>query len=202
MDTRDQILNTAFKLFFKKGFKEVTMSELVEASGLSKGAFYHYFSSKEALYNEAFEKYLISYFEDFKLDYDPQLRLRDNLKNIARSYATLTDEFSQAIDARNPGLNVYLLYIQTALNSQEFKHKLEQYYHSFHELFEDWFRKAQTAGEIKPGPDPYLLAKQMIATMEGLYILDAFSLSHESLEDNFIKIIDQFFDQIEIIKKT
>jgi TetR/AcrR family transcriptional repressor of nem operon len=48
-DTRDQILTTAFKLFFEKGYKEVTMSELVKETGLSKGAFYHYFLYSEFL---------------------------------------------------------------------------------------------------------------------------------------------------------
>ncbi len=202
MDTRDHILTIAFKLFFKKGFKEVTMSELVKASGLSKGAFYHYFSSKEALYKEAFEKYLISYFENFKLDYDAGISLRDNLKKIAHNYSQLTEEFSQEIDNKNPRLNVYLLYIQTALNSPEFKDKLQEYYLFFHQEFDNWFQKAQMEGEIKPEPDPHFLAKQMIATMEGLFILDAFSVSHEPLEKNFIKIIDQFFDQIEITKQN
>ena len=200
MDTRTQILQIAFKLFFKKGFKAVTMSELVQASGLSKGAFYHYFSSKEALYNEAIEKSLASYFENFQLDYDPELTLRNNLKKLGKANAAMMEEFSQIIDDEHVGLNVYLLYLQTAITSPEFKGQLQHYFNTFHKTFDDWFQQAQSSGEIKPGLNPHFLAKQIMATMEGLNILDAFSPTDETLEDNFMKIIDQFFDQIETNK--
>ncbi|WP_428232123.1 TetR/AcrR family transcriptional regulator [Flavobacterium sp.] len=59
-DTKQYILDTAFKLFLKKTFKEVTMKEIVEATDLSKGAFYHYFSSKEQLFREIVETYYLT----------------------------------------------------------------------------------------------------------------------------------------------
>lgn len=59
-DTRQHILDTAFNLFLKKTFKEVTMKEIVEATALSKGAFYHYFSSKELLFREIVETYYLT----------------------------------------------------------------------------------------------------------------------------------------------
>ncbi|QKE74467.1 TetR/AcrR family transcriptional regulator [Arthrobacter citreus] len=52
VNTREHIINTALTLFLQKSFKEVTMSELVKQSGMSKGAFYHYFDSKEGLFRE------------------------------------------------------------------------------------------------------------------------------------------------------
>ncbi|PKP22449.1 MAG: TetR/AcrR family transcriptional regulator [Bacteroidetes bacterium HGW-Bacteroidetes-21] len=51
-DTREHIIKTSLLLFLQKSYKEVTMKEIVENSGLSKGAFYHYFTSKEALFKE------------------------------------------------------------------------------------------------------------------------------------------------------
>lgn len=51
-DPREHIIDTASKLFLQKGFKEVTIRELVESAGVSKGAFYHYFTSKEQIFEE------------------------------------------------------------------------------------------------------------------------------------------------------
>lgn len=51
-DTREHILTTSLKLFLQKNFKEVTMKEIVTETGMSKGAFYHYFSSKEQVFEE------------------------------------------------------------------------------------------------------------------------------------------------------
>ena len=52
MKSKEHILITAFSLFLQKSFKEVTMKEIVKETGLSKGAFYHYFESKEQLFLE------------------------------------------------------------------------------------------------------------------------------------------------------
>jgi AcrR family transcriptional regulator len=62
-DNRTHILATAFRLFFRKGYKSVTMSDLVKESGLSKGAFYHYFNSKEDLYKHSMEMFMDHYLE-------------------------------------------------------------------------------------------------------------------------------------------
>jgi AcrR family transcriptional regulator len=51
-DSKEHILVTSLNLFLQKSFKEVTMKEIVEKTGLSKGAFYHYFSSKEQVFEE------------------------------------------------------------------------------------------------------------------------------------------------------
>lgn len=49
-NTKEHILNVTFKLFLQKSFKQVTLKEIVEETGLSKGAFYHYFTSKEQIF--------------------------------------------------------------------------------------------------------------------------------------------------------
>jgi len=51
--TRNQILDSAFKLFSAKGFEGVTVNELMEDCGLTRGAFYAHFPSKVALYGES-----------------------------------------------------------------------------------------------------------------------------------------------------
>jgi AcrR family transcriptional regulator len=50
LSTKDHILHVALNLFLQSSYKEVTMSELVENSGMSKGAFYYYFKNKEELF--------------------------------------------------------------------------------------------------------------------------------------------------------
>lgn len=51
--TRKKILQSAFQLFTVKGFNGVTVNELMENCGLTRGAFYAHFSGKAALYNES-----------------------------------------------------------------------------------------------------------------------------------------------------
>lgn len=53
--TRRHILDSALKLFRKRGFDRTTMRDIAGAAGLSLGAAYHYFPSKEALLEAYYE---------------------------------------------------------------------------------------------------------------------------------------------------
>jgi AcrR family transcriptional regulator len=48
-DTRDRIVQTARNLFSSYGFGGTSLHDILSAVGITKGAFYHYFKSKEAL---------------------------------------------------------------------------------------------------------------------------------------------------------
>ncbi|OQP08794.1 TetR family transcriptional regulator [Geobacillus sp. 47C-IIb] len=48
-ERRVQFIETAMKLFAQKGYHATSIQDLVEAWGISKGAFYHHFTSKEEL---------------------------------------------------------------------------------------------------------------------------------------------------------
>ncbi|WP_199426873.1 TetR/AcrR family transcriptional regulator [Thermaerobacillus caldiproteolyticus] len=48
-ERRTQFIETAMKLFAEKGYHSTSIQDIVEAWGISKGAFYHHFSSKEDL---------------------------------------------------------------------------------------------------------------------------------------------------------
>jgi len=57
-ETRQKILESARRLFNRRGFAEVTISEVMEHAGLSHGGFYRHFSDKDALYAEAVRWFL------------------------------------------------------------------------------------------------------------------------------------------------
>jgi AcrR family transcriptional regulator len=48
--TKDRILNAAVDVFARKGYHGAGVEDIVAASGTSKGAFYHYFESKQAIF--------------------------------------------------------------------------------------------------------------------------------------------------------
>lgn len=44
-----KILDTAERLFIEKGYDRASLQEIIQETGLSKGAIYHHFASKEAI---------------------------------------------------------------------------------------------------------------------------------------------------------
>lgn len=53
---RSEILNMAQHLIYTKGYEQMTIYDLLDALHISKGALYHYFSSKEALFDALLER--------------------------------------------------------------------------------------------------------------------------------------------------
>jgi AcrR family transcriptional regulator len=54
---REELLNCAQALFLARGYDDVSLNEVIAEAGVSKGAFYHYFPSKEALLEALAERF-------------------------------------------------------------------------------------------------------------------------------------------------
>lgn len=48
-NTKGKIVSAAWKLFYEQGYDDTTVDDIIKESGTSKGSFYHYFDSKDAL---------------------------------------------------------------------------------------------------------------------------------------------------------
>lgn len=57
-DTEKNILNTARKHFLKDGFSGASLRNIVKDAGLTTGAFYKYYPTKEALFDELTDPYI------------------------------------------------------------------------------------------------------------------------------------------------
>jgi len=55
---RNEILDVALQLVYTKGYEQMTIQEILDDLQISKGAFYHYFDSKQALLEALIERML------------------------------------------------------------------------------------------------------------------------------------------------
>ncbi|MBN2168477.1 MAG: TetR/AcrR family transcriptional regulator [Actinobacteria bacterium] len=63
-ERKREFLDVATGLFVKKGYERTTVQEIIDIVGVSKGAFYHYFSSKEDLMDALFEDMVTAHLVD------------------------------------------------------------------------------------------------------------------------------------------
>jgi AcrR family transcriptional regulator len=54
--TRSAIIKAAYRLFGDRGFAETTMDDVAAAAHVAKGAVYHHFATKEALFEAVFDQ--------------------------------------------------------------------------------------------------------------------------------------------------
>lgn len=60
-ETREKILNAATEVFFENGFEASSVKMIIEKAGVVTGSFYHFFPSKELLFEAVVENYLENY---------------------------------------------------------------------------------------------------------------------------------------------
>lgn len=73
-ETKKKILQVARKIALEKGFEVLTIRDICKESGISVGAFYHHFSSKDELIDESFLIY--------DLDLDSRIKEYDELNPL------------------------------------------------------------------------------------------------------------------------
>ncbi|MCI9217298.1 TetR/AcrR family transcriptional regulator [Lachnospiraceae bacterium 42-17] len=76
--TKSRIVKAAWNLFYKNGYDNTTVDDIIAASKTSKGTFYHYFKGKEALLNSLSNLFDGKY-EELAAVIDPNLPAYDKL---------------------------------------------------------------------------------------------------------------------------
>jgi AcrR family transcriptional regulator len=78
--TRELIMEAATQLFLDKGYRGVTISEVMDNVGITKASFYYYFENKKDLYFACLDSIFRNIFEealeDIKKEQDPLPRLQ------------------------------------------------------------------------------------------------------------------------------
>jgi AcrR family transcriptional regulator len=54
--TRDNLVKVATRLFAEQGYEDTSVEDVLAATGVSRGALYHHFAGKEALFEAALER--------------------------------------------------------------------------------------------------------------------------------------------------
>ena len=101
-NTKGRIIQAAWQLFYQQGYDDTTVEEIIEASGTSRGSFYHYFEGKDALLSSVSflfdEKY-----EELMARMDPEKDRFEVLMELNRElFAMIENSISLDLLARLP----------------------------------------------------------------------------------------------------
>ena len=167
-DTREHILASSLKLFIQKNFKEVTMKEIVESTGLSKGAFYHYFNSKEQVFEEVMDHFFkANIVQNFAAFSHESLKAfyQDYIKDAIAKLKGSEDLRGKSEAALN--INHYFLIFDAMKMLPSYKQKLLD---NNQEEIKQWKKIVHIArknGEIKTTMTDEQVAKLFIYTSDG-----------------------------------
>ena len=97
-ETRTHILEVANLLFSKNGYDATGVAEICHAAGVSKGAFYHHFATKQSIFMELMESWLSGLDAGFKL----LLTQTANIPQALLQMADMTGNVFISADVRLP----------------------------------------------------------------------------------------------------
>lgn len=162
MNTKEKIILVAYKAFINSGFHNTSMQQLVALSGLSKGAFYHYFKNKEALYEAVINQYFLSFYKaaDWETYRNMHLSTDEIQQEIHRFYLNF---IPQILAITTHGMSAYyIMYFEAFTLLPHFKTTVQKFYNNLEYLLVHAPDNPQQSVDI---------ATSVIARYEGILFL-------------------------------
>ena len=173
---REQILAAAMVCFARQGYHATSMDDVVRESGLSVGAIYTYFSSKEDLFlalADARSEQTLAYMND--LFRRPGPMADKSRQAIDFFFQHLTDEFV-------PLARIGVEFLSEAARSGRIQERQQCRFDTVRQFYLWLLREAQQHGEIRADVDVEPAAELMMALNEGILVLSVAGLRQVELD--------------------
>ena len=202
-ETKKHIILITSKLFLQKNFKEVTLSEIVKETGLSKGAFYHYFQSKEQLFLEVVDYFFQSFTRNYENYSQESLQqfYTDYMNETLSLFINYQDNFREnsghEINKLNFTVNYFSLMFDALKLLPEFRDKAML---GFDTEINHWAKAIESArkrGEIKKSLSNKEIAEIFMYLSDGIAMHMIFRGADMNTMINLIKNLwDTFYNLI------
>jgi AcrR family transcriptional regulator len=161
-ETRASILSAAQAAFGELGYDRASVAEVCQRAGVTKGAFYHHFESKQAL----FFKLLDDWLEDMDARLDG-FALQST--NVPAQLIAMTGVLAHVLTSAREQLPIYLEYLTQALRDPALRQATVSPYYRFHTRIADLIRRGISEGSLQEVP-PEATASTILALVMGLLI--------------------------------
>ena len=161
-ETRSNILDASIHLFATQGFERTTVSEICEQAGVSKGAFFHHFPTKQDVFMQVLENWLAALDVQLKTLIESSSSVSDGLVQMA---AIGREVFNQS----NGQLGMFLEFWEQSRHDPEVWKVTVAPYRKYTQLFASYLRKGIEEGTIEP-VDPDVAARTIVAMAVGFLL--------------------------------
>ncbi|MEO3808209.1 TetR/AcrR family transcriptional regulator [Sphaerisporangium sp. B11E5] len=179
---RRRLLAEATRLFAAKGFENTSVQEIVSAAGVTKGAMYHYFGSKDDLLREVYARVL-------RLQTDRLDRFADAPGPVAgRVHAAAADVIMTTIDNLDDFKIFFRSMHQLAPETQK---SVRAERRRYHERFRDLLGEGQRSGVFRDDIPADLVVDYFFGSVHHLgswYRADG-ALSAKEIGDHFADLL-------------
>ena len=175
---KENIIHEALRLFSLKGFSSTSITDILEAAGVSKGGFYNHFRSKEDLFYAVLERarqiWREKVLEGVDQVDDPIGKICLVLKNYRDSYL---------IDFENiPGGCIFItLAVELADQHPKLADAVNQGFSGFKAMITGYLNQAQKTGDLRSTVSARAIAEMVFAGMLGASVMYGINKSADDL---------------------
>ncbi|AEX86456.1 transcriptional regulator [Marinitoga piezophila KA3] len=184
-DTYEKILKAAYLVFSENGYENASLNKIKETAGVSKGAIYHYFKSKDELFYHVIK----SYFEEFVKIFDQYSF--DSLDKIKEFGFMAIDIYEQDQKSQN----ITMVLFQQSLKNKEIKELLEEYITKVLNKIGEKLQEISENGKLKEDVDINLLAQKIFVTMDTLGLYISYGIKNIDVRRLWNDFIDDYISQ-------
>jgi len=193
VNSRDLIVNETMKLVSLKGFHDTSINDILNATHLSKGAFYNYFKSKEDIFEAVIRQAQKVWRFQMLHNVNNQPHEIDKVKKIIMNFKNryLKD------DVNFPGGCLFVT-LAVELND-DFPHysELAKAFKQASNLTANLLERAKEKGEIRSDVSTEEIASMIFASIVGTSVINSANKSN-ALLNTHINAMIKYLENIEI----
>ncbi len=165
-ETRNHILAVATQLFSQAGYDATGVAEICQAAGVSKGAFYHHFPTKQALFMDLLNSYLNGIDSGFNAMRQENLSIPKTLLQMAEMAGSLF----QSADIHLP---IFLEFWTQANHDPQVWEAAIAPYRRYKSYFAAMIQEGIDQGTLQP-QDAQLASRVLVSLAVGLLMQSLF----------------------------
>ena len=159
-ETRTKIVESAIKLFSSRGYNAASVDDICAEAGISKGAFYHHFESKQALFLALLDSWLQTI--DHAIESTRE-------KTAPETFMQMTEAFPYLFETAGEGLPMFLEFWLQASRDQKVWEASIAPYRRYHKYFTSLIKKGVNEGSFVE-VNPELVSRMIVSTAMGLLL--------------------------------
>jgi AcrR family transcriptional regulator len=194
-DGKSRIIQAAKRVISRSGIAGATIRGIAEEAGLSTGAIYHYYSSKEGILYDVMDE-----------SFSETLRIAEESKKMKHSFEELVEEIYENIVKRFEKTDENRIELYLAQEAIQGNVELRE---KFKEKYQEWVCRAEELIQhlYKKEPTKYnkAVVSLILASIEGVVmqlllcanpaeLKDILKIYHEILKNGIPKFLDLFAD--------
>lgn len=187
-DTQALLASHALRLFLEHGYEGTSLSDLMKASGLSKGAVYHYFRSKEELFEAAIEQFFLRFLPGEQSGIEAEKGLRACVMAMVEGYCGMLAAVAEATPDRLAYFR-FLIAITPKITPQ-----LQERLALARQQIVEAATREQEARQLTRVIEAEDIADQCLALIEGTGFLATISAEPGDEEQALRRIVGRYLD--------